>query len=75
MLDHDSPRFSDVTYDNTGGWAPADDPEQDAKCDELIEIRAEERRAESNLCPHERLNEDGICRRCGSDCRGIGGGA
>jgi hypothetical protein len=22
-------------------------------------------------CPHERLNEDGICRRCGADCRGI----
>ena len=22
-------------------------------------------------CRHERLNEDGICRRCGADCRGI----
>lgn len=22
-------------------------------------------------CHHERLNEDGICRRCGADCRGI----
>lgn len=21
-------------------------------------------------CDHERLNEDGICRRCGQDCRG-----
>jgi hypothetical protein len=21
-------------------------------------------------CPHERLNEDGICRTCGKDCRG-----
>jgi hypothetical protein len=48
MLDHDSPRFSDVTYDNTGGWAPADDPEQDRKCDELMAILAEERRAEQN---------------------------
>ena len=24
-------------------------------------------------CPHDRLNEDGICRSCGGDCRGIGG--
>lgn len=23
-------------------------------------------------CRHERLNEEGICRVCGSDCRGIG---
>ena len=23
-------------------------------------------------CPHERLTEEGICRRCGKDCRGIG---
>jgi hypothetical protein len=22
------------------------------------------------VCPHDRLNEDGICRRCGADCRG-----
>jgi len=22
-----------------------------------------------NLCPHDRLDEDGICRRCGKDCR------
>ncbi len=22
-------------------------------------------------CPHERLNEDGICRQCGTDRRGI----
>ena len=22
-------------------------------------------------CPHERLNEDGICRQCGADRRGI----
>jgi hypothetical protein len=22
-------------------------------------------------CSHERLNEDGYCRRCGADCRGI----
>lgn len=26
-------------------------------------------------CKHDRLNEEGICRSCGSDCRGIGGGA
>lgn len=24
-----------------------------------------------SCCEHERLNEDGICRRCGADCRGI----
>ena|ERR1700683_3378328 len=24
------------------------------------------------MCPHDRLDEDGICRRCGADCRGIG---
>lgn len=24
-------------------------------------------------CQHERLNEDGICRQCGADKRGIGG--
>lgn len=23
-------------------------------------------------CKHERLNEDGQCRMCGEDCRGIG---
>jgi hypothetical protein len=23
-------------------------------------------------CEHEHLNEEGICRRCGADCRGIG---
>lgn len=23
-------------------------------------------------CSHDRLNEDGICRGCGRDCRGIG---
>lgn len=23
-------------------------------------------------CPHDRLNEDGICRRCGADKQGIG---
>lgn len=23
-------------------------------------------------CNHDRLNEDGICRTCGKDCRGIG---
>lgn len=28
-----------------------------------------------NNCCHDLLNEDGICRTCGSDCRGIGGGA
>lgn len=22
-------------------------------------------------CSHERLDEDGICRRCGADCRGL----
>lgn len=26
---------------------------------------------ELNDCPHERLNEDGICRSCGADRRGI----
>ena len=25
------------------------------------------------LCLHHRLNEEGFCRQCGSDCRGIGG--
>lgn len=23
-------------------------------------------------CKHERLNEEGWCRACGADCRGIG---
>jgi len=23
-------------------------------------------------CSHERLNEEGACRACGADCRGIG---
>ncbi len=23
-------------------------------------------------CSHDRLNEEGICRSCGADCRGIG---
>lgn len=22
-------------------------------------------------CQHERLDEDGICRKCGKDCRGV----
>jgi hypothetical protein len=22
-------------------------------------------------CKHERLNEEGVCRSCGEDCRGI----
>ncbi len=26
----------------------------------------------SHKCRHSRLNEDGICRSCGADCRGIG---
>jgi hypothetical protein len=26
-------------------------------------------------CFHERLDEDGVCRSCGADCRGIGGSA
>ena len=25
---------------------------------------------EAQRCSHERLNEDGICRGCGQDCRG-----
>lgn len=25
-----------------------------------------------DMCKHERLTEDGICRSCGADCRGIG---
>lgn len=25
-----------------------------------------------DACPHDRLNEDGICRSCGADKRGIG---
>lgn len=27
---------------------------------------------QTELCSHERLNEDGICRNCGADKRGIG---
>lgn len=26
-------------------------------------------------CKHEHLTEEGTCRGCGADCRGIGGGA
>jgi hypothetical protein len=29
-----------------------------------VESRSEPR------CLHDRLNEDGICRHCGADCRG-----
>lgn len=25
-----------------------------------------------DVCKHERLNEEGICRSCGADCRGVG---
>ena len=28
-------------------------------------------RIRGGFCPHERLNEDGICRQCGADRRGI----
>jgi ribA/ribD-fused uncharacterized protein len=38
----------------------------------LMEVREELRR---QACKHERLNEEGQCRSCGTDCRGIGGGA
>jgi hypothetical protein len=31
----------------------------------------EETDAPSTLCQHLRLNEDGICRTCGTDCRGL----
>lgn len=37
----------------------------------IIEAIKEELRLD--LCKHDRLNEDGICRACGFDCRGIGG--
>jgi hypothetical protein len=37
--------------------------------------RFEERISKVSPCRHERTNEDGICRQCGSDCRGAGGGA
>ncbi len=30
------------------------------------------RRSGKVICAHDRLNEDGICRACGADCRGIG---
>lgn len=46
--------------------APAPKPQT---LDEAIDAG---RRAWENAitCHHERLNEDGICRRCGADCRG-----
>ncbi len=37
----------------------------------LDRYNAEKKRA--RYCKHERLNEDGYCRACGADCRGIGG--
>lgn len=33
---------------------------------------AAKRRGQPWPCPHDRLDEDGICRQCGKDCRGIG---
>lgn|SRR6185503_4740493 len=33
-----------------------------------LKLEHEWRRA----CRHERLNEEGVCRACGADCRGIG---
>jgi hypothetical protein len=36
-------------------------------------IRDDDARARARArCKHERLTEEGICRFCGADCRGIG---
>ena len=35
---------------------------------DVLKLEYEWRRA----CDHERLNEEGACRACGADCRGIG---
>lgn len=35
----------------------------------------EAKAAPAVTCTHEHLNEEGICRACGTDRRGIGGGA
>ena len=38
---------------------------------ERAEVKRLERQWAERKCPHDRLNEDGMCRRCGADCRGI----
>jgi hypothetical protein len=48
----------------------------DPKCDApvtLVEDARDLRQppAGSAACRHERLNEDGTCRKCGADCRGF----
>lgn len=39
----------------------------------LDEYAACKKRGIPYPCRHDRLNEDGYCRQCGADCRGIGG--
>jgi hypothetical protein len=40
--------------------------------DDLPVLNADEPRTLERICTHERLDEDGICRACGEDRRGIG---
>lgn len=46
-------------------------PERKTAAEAIGEYNAKKKRGIPSPCPHDRLNEDGICRACGQDCRGI----
>ncbi len=56
------PRTLILNADSGTGECPA--------CGQTIQLR-EPRTPDEAKCPHERLNEEGICRACGADRRGI----
>lgn len=43
----------------------------DPKCDAPVTLIEDVLNVARPPCRHERLNEDGICRACGADCRGF----
>jgi hypothetical protein len=48
-------------------------PEQWKEMDDFVRLTLDaNRNLNQQTCRHERLNEDGYCRSCGADCRGIG---
>jgi hypothetical protein len=54
------------------GDEPLDAETADAVTALMLAAYKRELRRQQPTCPHDRLNEDGICRACGADCRGIG---
>lgn len=40
------------------------------KKEKQLEFKAQHGEVKIIVCSHARLNEDGICRNCGKDCRG-----